>query len=124
MQPLESILQSLVCIRSLLILEFYFVVFVLRAFIDKLTNKQRNKSIEGVFLVTYIIVPQNFFKLVDNLIIWCEIAKVLFPKRFYPNLIGQRNLRRRSDRHGSDFHRFLSMLHTWLMWYAHPDRAL
>ena len=88
MQPLESILQSLVCIRSLLILEFYFVVFGLRAFIDKLTNKQRNKSIEGIFLVTYIIVPQNFFKLVDNLIIWREIAKVLFPKRFYPNLIG------------------------------------
>ena len=88
MQPLESILQSLVCIRSLLILEFYLVVFVLRAFIDKLTNKQRNKSIEGIFLVTYIIVPQNFFKLVDNLIIWREIAKVLFPKRFYPNLIG------------------------------------
>jgi len=93
MEPLESILQSLVCIRSLLILEFYFVVFTLCAFIDKLTNKQRNKSVESIFLVTHIIVPQDFFKFVDNLIIWCEIAKVLFPKRFYTNLIGNRILR-------------------------------
>ena len=88
MEPLESILQSLVCIRSLLILKFYFVVFILYAFIDKLTNEQRDKPVESIFLVTYIIVPQDFFKFIDNFVIWREIAKVLFPKRFYPNLIG------------------------------------
>ena len=88
MEPLGSILQSLVCIRSLLILKFYFVVFILYAFIDKLTNEQRDKPAESIFLVTYIIVPQDFFKFIDNFVIWREIAKVLFPKRFYPNLIG------------------------------------
>lgn len=88
MEPLESILQSLVCIRSLLILKFYFVVFILYAFIDKLTNEQRDKPVESIFLVTYIIVPQDFFKFIDNFVIWREIAKVLFSKRFYPNLIG------------------------------------
>lgn len=51
-------------------------------------NEQRDKPVESIFLVTYIIVPQDFFKFIDNFVIWREIAKVLFPKRFYPNLIG------------------------------------
>ena len=105
--------------RSLLILKFYFVVFILYAFIDKLTNEQRDKPVESIFLVTYIIVPQDFFKFIDNFVIWREIAKVLFPKRFYPNLIGNGIL----GEDGSAFHRSLSRLHTWLMRCSHPDKA-
>ena len=91
----------------------------LYAFIDKLTNEQRDKPAESIFLVTYIIVPQDFFKFIDNFVIWREIAKVLFPKRFYPNLIGNGIL-------GEDqiiMDRSLSRLHTWLMRCSHPDKA-
>ena len=87
MEPLESILQSLVCIRSLLILKFYFVVFILYAFIDKLTNEQRDKPVESIFLVTYIIVPQDFFKFIDNLIVFSDILEIALAKRFRADFI-------------------------------------
>ena len=40
-----------------------------------------------------------------------------------PQFDRQRNPWRRSDHHGSAFHRSLSRLHTWLMRCSHPDKA-
>ena len=66
------------------ILKFYFVVFILYAFIDKLTNEQRDKPVESIFLVTYIIVPQDFFKFIDNFVIWRKSRRSFFRSGFTP----------------------------------------
>ena len=46
-----------------------------------------------------------------------------FSEAVLPQFDRQRNPWRRSDHHGSAFHRSLSRLHTWLMRCSHPDKA-
>ena len=72
MKPLQSVLQSLVGV-GVLVLKVHFLVVLLFDFVDQFADKESYKSIECVFLVRHVIVPEYLFKLIDNLIIRSEV---------------------------------------------------
>lgn len=54
------------------------LIFSLFAFIDKLADKQCNKTVESVFLIADVIMTQNFLKFIDDLVFGSEVSKIPF----------------------------------------------
>ena len=72
MKSLQTILQRFICVGTLPVLEFDFIIFTLAVFVNELANEKRYKPVEGIFLIGDIIMAQDLLKAVYNIIFWRE----------------------------------------------------
>ena len=87
MKALEAVLQGLIGICSLFILEFNFVILTLGTFIHQLTDKKGYQAVERILFVADIVMAQNLFKPINNLIIWRKIHQIFFLTWLYANIV-------------------------------------
>ena len=77
MKFLKSVLHFLISVCSRFVLEFNFAFQSLCFFVVKFCNKKRNQAVKGVFLVAYVVVTQNFFKLIYDFVIAAKVIPSL-----------------------------------------------